>query len=1283
MRKKSHFRSFLYIILLNATILLPLHGQVWLPPVVSALPGEAPRSFFSTEVGDAEVELFIQGFWEAALLSSGSLAIKIDSAPAFNMMPFLFTQRPDLYLLLVFKRHWWVETSVADELARSTFAIGYTADEGQFLRIARIGNTGISLPDYPYMSFGGGSNAFGAMIGAGDTARELSVDAMIRWDGLLWRTRQFSGFSETIETIIRPQDHLRGRRFILPDYPISDILLYDLTPQENRLLGSDEYAVSLASGFIELQATPAGRLSVSYTVGAVRQPTMLLYIGPQATVDPAGSTPAAFPDSLVGTLDAPIEARNLYALTASTARQELFVRDLASGLRDMRFDVRQSGPGLIEVLPAGVTGLRDDVRGYARPFQVIAGRDWIYTDQAAGTDRPAYPPGEGFEIVARTVEAAEAISLGSEVLASTLAVYREGLQTQAFLFDTASGTLQLSPPPRPGESITVRYAIASQSREDGALAFALGTRFPWLGMRLALALGGRWAIPGTGYASGQDLRSAWTGLSAGVEFSSTYFSLNARSLLQYTRASATGLYRILGMDDPTSYNAPFRPVTGDIAAFELSHAFDATLLDAFPEPLSRMQTQAGQNLVFSIKALGPTLGNGSGTMELVRYIDPAPLTSFRQLSFFVNVADNVNEAAVLTLQLGDGKGGGASARLPLKLLVAGWQRIDLRLNQLQPLLVVQTADGQRAEQAADSGSYQPAAMVGELRLYLESLQEGHILIDEILLVDPIDGFSANIGLNMAIKTVAGGNPPFLVADLAGSAADELTVGGHIRAAFLLGPSEWTVLLNPLWSPDSGSFGLGYDFGFPSRTAINGLRDQFYRDIIQKQLSRTLDLSAAWGDLSGKASATMVESKARFDRVWHTTMGWNPWISVKAGLVTAAESTVFGTMDYGQSWMATWYWLLPPLYNDLSTRKLSVSAQLLSGLLSFDGWHDHLPQPVSRISLKLGLRRSFRLGLIDLEPTFERRLDLEGSLGSTGLVDDLDSLVRALESALPLIGAWPVADHLQQGLGHDFIRARAGFERAAYVSNITLAARRPIGFGMVDLFVPSSVLLGWARGFDARLDSIAEYHGITARLGSAAVNIFGFGGSRPLLSSVAIDEYSTDLQTNIRVYIDDGAILPEVNLKHTIFLEMLNGNTFSTVSRFSYRQTRTAVAWSESLLVGHGTRPERTWFGDLLDLVLVRINADPDDSGLVSGWLEALDAGTPIRREAYDLNLLVKSGEDGAFSVNLTGNYSTRVILPGTFSAGFKAAISPTLRMLPSGLLWGVGYEFGLDAKVVF
>jgi hypothetical protein len=1309
MRKKSLECRNVLLALILVLAAFKAEAQSGIPPLVSALPEEAPASLFSTSIGDNDVELFVEGFWEASILSSGLLSFGGTAVGAFNANPFLFTQRPDLYLLLVFRRQWWLEASVADDIERATWAIGYSGEEDDFIEFARLGNTGILMPDYPFMAFGAPTGAFGAVVSGRDETKGTAFDAMLRWDGLSWRSRSFSGLAETVETTVRPRDQLRGRRFVLEHENLTSIALYNHTSSGKRLLQAEEYTVSLSKGFVELKAEPQGLLSVDYTYGAG------LSVSDVGLYRKAGLVL----DSLI-VVDPDLEARNLYALSDSTSRRELFVRNLSSGLTDTGFEVREAGPGLVEVVRAGTAGPRPDSDNYKKPFSVAAvgpdGQDWIYIDDSDVFMDRLYPPAEGYAIVARSIETVDAIVLGKEAVPGTITVARDGVQSEAFEFDSDTGSLELYPPPRAGESILVRYAVTSADRSDGALVFAAGARFPWLGLDWALALGGRWSLPGVAYASGGELKPAWTGLAVGLERREADFGFGAKAVARYARASANGLYRLAGMEDAPAYSSPFRPVSDETTGFDIDTVLDEALVPAFPEVMGRIHGQNEVNRVLSIK---PNLSVASGTIGLIRYIEPAPMASFGLLSFFILVQD-ITPGSNLELEVlgGNAGAGGLTIDLPIdELDQEGWLKVEVNLDPVLPEVRILTPGGQSLVLLTPPTiTFNPVSTVGELRMDISGMTAGTVLIDEIILEEPEDGLSAIMALDFSLGQAGAARPPYLGVELTGVADEEPSLGGSIRAGWFLGPSEWAVSLAPTWSGDYQSATLGYVLAIPGKSAPIRFVDQYSQDIDAHSFSRNFAAvlgvdSLRLGLEAGSQEDGSVAAGYRFSQNWKGSAGWGTLADFGLDLAMVVPETITAEHDSAGVWLESWQLVLPVMESAASSRRLNVRASFLESRLVMDYSQDYTAPGTIASNTGAKARLPFSLNVFGIEPFLERRYRGSESGAVSGFSDDFSfALDRAGTIGQPFM-AIPVLDLFMDDLGVRFIDSASGTDSAFYSTGAGFSVNRPIGYGLPDLFVPNTLEFMWTRTFEKKLESQLEFHDFRLKTTTAAVNLFGYGGAKPLVDELAYDEYASDLEALARYHPVDGALLPSIDAKHAVSTETISGTTIGAESRFSWKRTRTGIQISESLSTSLGKRPARTWLGDLVALIFMKrsVSAAPEPIGSgnigyaagtdvaktepepgeegydsVSRWLDSIDIDSAVLRDSLDASMTLSAQElPGSTALKASLAYATRVILPGSLSVGFRSSINPGINFRLDGWIWSFAYEFTLEGRVSF
>lgn len=1278
MRKKSLECQKVLLIVSLLLAAFKSHAQLGIPPLVSALPEEAPASLFAGSIGDSDVELFIQGFWESSILSLGTLTFGGPAAAAFNATPFLLTQRPDLYLLLVFRRQWWLEASVADDIERATWALGYSGEEDDFLESARLGNTGIFMPDYPYIAFGAPAGAFGAVVSGRDESRGTAFDAMVRWDGLSWRSRNFSGLAETVETVVRPREQLRGRRFVLPHEGLTSIALYDHTASGKRLLQTDEYSVSLSKGFVELRAEPKGLLSVDYTYGAGLSETDVgLYRKAGLILE----------STIV--IDNTLEARNLYALSDSPSRRELFVRNLASSQPDLRFEVREVGPGLVEVVKAGVTDPRhlppDD---YRKPFHAVADQYWLYEDDPVDDQTPVYPPTEGYAIVARSTETVDSIVLGRETVPGTITVFRDGAQSEAYEYDNTTGTLELFPPPRSGESILVRYAVTSADRSDGALVFAAGTRFPWLGLDWAVALGGRWSLPGVAYAAGGELKPAWTGLAIGMERRETDFGFGAKTLAKYARASATDLYRLAGMEDAAGFQSPFRPISGDTDNFEVDVIIDSGLATAFPDLMDKIHSSSRSNKVLSIMAK-----DGGGEIGLLRYIEPAPMASYGLLSFFIRTDEVVvDPGALLNLQLQGGESGGLTIEVPVdSLMMPGWHKVEVSLDPVSPEVRIITPDGQSLPQPmALPDGFIPVTTVGELRLTVSGLDSGTVFIDEIIFEEAEEGLSAILALDFSLGQAAAARPPYLRVDLTGVVDDSFSLGGSLRAGWVMGPSEWALSLAPVWSENYTSAGLGYTLAVPSRASTTRVMDQFTQDLAAGSFARTISGVLGVDELRLGLEAGASETGNRFSQNWKGSAAWGALAGVGVDLALTMPKAVASDLDPADVWLESWQLLSPVMEDAASSRRLNLNASFVASRLSVDYRQDFSAPGTVATNAGVRARLPFGIGIFGFEPFLERRYKISETATPTGFTEDFSLAISRTGLLQKPFMAIPFLDLFMDDPGNRFVESAAGSDSASYSTGAGFSARRPIGYGLTDLFVPNTLELQWTRTFEAKLDSLPEYHDFRIKATTAAVNLFGFGGVRPLIDVLAYDEYSTEIDASARYYPEDSALLPSLGMKHSVSAETRPGSTLTVASRFTWNRIRTGSQASESISFSLGKKPDRSWLGDLVGLIFKKrlIVAEPDsaDTGdsSVSRWFDSIMFDSAVLRDSLDASMTISGQElPGSKALKTTIGYATRVIIPGSLSVGFHSSLNPSVSFKTEGWVWGLGYEFAIDGRVSF
>lgn len=1265
------------------------------------LPEDPPKAFFSSELGDAEVELLIEGLWEASLRSAAGFSSG-PSGAYFNASPLLFTQRPDLYLLLTFMERWWFEAAVAEELERSRFALGFSGGDDDTIKEARLGNNGVMMADYPYLAFGAPLGAFGASFRA--ERGDARFDAMVRWDGLSWRTRRFFGLGESQESEIRPEAFIRGRSFVLPHANVEGLRLYDVVDGTPRLLASDESNASAARGTVLLNAAPRGALYAYYLVGGTP-------LGGEDDEGPIAGFPVI---KLYERGEPPIlerEALSLYALPQGAVGDELFVRSLASGLADLDYVVERVGDGLVQV----TRGVDPDPRSddYRRPFEASGDAPWVYDEPPASGIAPAYPAGSGFAIVSRGFIALSALSIEADAVAGTVSLTRDGVPSLDFDHDAKSGALTLYPPPRAGERIELRYAVASQDRDDGGIVFGAGTRFPWLGLEWALAAGGRWSLPGQAYAEGGELRPGWAGLSAEARYANDELSFKADAFMRYGRESAASVYRAAGMEEGDA-KSPFRLLdapTGVIAA----GARADELLDAFPERMKPFHAQGQANYALRVDA-------GSAppaSIKLVRYVEPVPIAAFNEFAFFARFEEgSPAPGKTLTVRIDDGSDGPGGAGLELIVddladLGAGWALVTLSLNPALPRARIERADGSVVDLAP--GGYDPTAPVSRILIMIDGLDAGDVVwMDELHLAEPRGGLSVQGSAGLALGAQkpadrAAGKAYLTLAargQLAASGGDEpLPLGeytggsvvGGAEAGFSLGPSAWILRASPRYADGETSLAAGYALYLPRRGAPSFFYDEFSRDAALGLFARELGagLSLVDGALKASASAKSQEQAMRFSQSWTAALAWATKLRLELGASLSAPLSPLDAASLGEAWLRSWELAVPLGEAEAAARQRSLSAKagLFGDTLRLNAAQDYAKpnQAAAQAGGSGGaaLGYGFKLGRLVLRPSYERSTQARGLSDSPDLAGDLaawaDSAARlgAVWGAIPLYELW------DPGLAQVWDASSAAYAAASHRSSAGASLSRPIGFGLTDLWAPSEASASYARLLERSGDLTSDAGVTSLALRHGAANLFGRNGARPTLASVEFDEYGSNAELKLTRFASDGAVLPSLSLRHAASFEGSGGWSLSLSNRFFWERTRSAERWNDGLGARLVTRPERTWFSRFLSLVLPLGSAVGEEAkpGSVGAWLQEVWRREPTLRDSYSLELKLGSagGDASPLTLGLDLVYETRVIQAGTLSFGFSAKFGAEYRApIGQGLAyWGGGYEITLDGRVSF
>jgi hypothetical protein len=575
--------------------------------------GEASGELLSMDIGDSDVSLLVSGYWKASLFGSWGMAkTRYGWSVAEADSPVMFTQEADLLLSLWIRERWFVEASFQeDNYTPNTYRAGFQGKDGDFVRYAGVGNTGLDFPVFPYLDLGGNSTSSFGFYGAFGPG-PLTLHTLVRYDDAAREERTFVGGRERQFSYRSVANMMRGVSFVLPSDNLAATPVVYLEDSGGEFSGGgrrwrqarpSEAAVSAYSGIVELSQSFGGMVAVSYPastdydMGSYGDPpgtgTGFLgdaqdFFGSEIRLSsypqPGGGTGRPGVISIGGASAlviyekgtfSPFERQSRYDAPASNAAGAALV---SSSTREVLrgFDVYEASDGsaslplyvreeldaniykrpVYNLSPSGVTDMRAEESRWplAKDPQ---GKSWLLSIYLSGSAGAA----TDVELRWTSYAAESGYNLGTDVIPGSVEVIRSGISDPNWSFDEASGTVRLTTPASVSEIVRVRYLRRSLEKQNGSLAVGLGTIYEGDGhFSTRTALGFRWNVFDEGYSQAGTTSPGVVGL--GSKAAWDYDNFNAALTLGagYEQPDTRGLYRVAGMEGhETELSLPARP----------------------------------------------------------------------------------------------------------------------------------------------------------------------------------------------------------------------------------------------------------------------------------------------------------------------------------------------------------------------------------------------------------------------------------------------------------------------------------------------------------------------------------------------------------------------------------------------------------------------------------------------------------------------------------------------------------------------------------------------------
>ncbi len=556
---------------------------------------EAPTTIFSTKLGSADVDLSLQGSWNASvafatgLLFAPGLPVQfLDSFP--GLAPgFVFSQSPDLTISLLLMRKYFLDVSVLSGVQNNTIRMGYKGDPDEVLRSLVIGNTGITIPQSPFLEIPAqptSSIGASAELVSGSSTNDL----LLRWDSTAIKHKSFVGKNELIEQHVSVETYTKGRYFFLPDtnIDVGSLVVY-LEDQYGTVAGTDpaghtskyrpatltDVTIDTTNGLVSLKSAVKGRVLVSYTVGGtavggatIGNPgiprnaangsfnftTPLQFFWGQTYLGQLFSATRQYALQGVGTAlllwqpgdNSPFEIDNSYAFASTPPSDPSKIA--------YQFEATAAGgsvpTGFFFKTVLGESRFTVQLDASQRSYQNFY--PFINEDPSGllyGPNRDSLSGEFKFDVHVQFVAPITAFTLEQNIVPDSVQVTINDIAETRFQVDATSGTLTFQIPIQPTDRIDVTYRKAEQGLSGGDVLFAWEDKVGLnKDLSLTLSAGLRWNADPWTFTQEAYSKSGTMIAAAELQGKGDNYSWMAQGAVSFTDPDTTGVLRMFGME---------------------------------------------------------------------------------------------------------------------------------------------------------------------------------------------------------------------------------------------------------------------------------------------------------------------------------------------------------------------------------------------------------------------------------------------------------------------------------------------------------------------------------------------------------------------------------------------------------------------------------------------------------------------------------------------------------------------------------------------------------------
>ncbi len=565
---------------------------------------DEPTSIFQTEIGDANVDFFLQGSWNINAFLSSGIRFGPGSEVVFpwglpNMREgFVFEQIPDITLSVWMLERYFMEVTMVQEIEENTFLLGYQGREGELLQSVRIGNRDVAISSYDFLTVpeqGNASLGASAVITPGFSRHEL----LLRYDNTLQQEKVFVGNNEVVEKFIPPTNYVKGRSFMLPDTDVVGLEVY-FEHEYGEYSGNDgkryrkasvnDIEQDSAQGLLFLLYEVKGRILVYYTKGGLTIGTDDASMGNNAIpseqlingeyyIDPNGSGVQFYFGASYNLDNLSEIARAVYINTKRCLL--IWEPGTFSPFEFLNcYELPTVAPSDLWRVNMKAVPRGDELGSYknftytplfeAQPgriiFRVYTDKSYIRTNfwnhypfpdsnhQLYGPLRDHNPSFFDWEIYTQIISPVNSFYLAQNIVTGSVSVKRNGMDETRFDVDYASGIITFHTTINADDRLEVTYSVAQGLENNGDILFVWGNVLPFSELfTLDIATGVRWNMLPGAYSEQAYSRTGVVLTSLSMHGKNENLSYKAATALSFSNPDTTGILRLLGMEDKGIY----------------------------------------------------------------------------------------------------------------------------------------------------------------------------------------------------------------------------------------------------------------------------------------------------------------------------------------------------------------------------------------------------------------------------------------------------------------------------------------------------------------------------------------------------------------------------------------------------------------------------------------------------------------------------------------------------------------------------------------------------------